>query len=179
MLLLVVQACSPGPDASRPSGRVGVAYEVLLRCADSIDQIDEVPASYEILGGVMALPTSNAAGSALQTTDFGGPDPAARLFAKTGLLIRSGSGELEIRVPAEFHDRVAIRWGNPRTDTHRLVVPSCQSDTEWLAFAGGISVADPECITLEVDNGSTVEAFSMGIGEACPGQEPPSYPSDT
>lgn len=180
ILLLVAQACSPGPDETRPSGRVGVAYEVLLACADSIDQIDDLPTNYETLGGAIALPTSSTTDSALQTSDFGGADPAARLFAKTGLLIRSGDVDVEIRVPAEFHDRVAMGWGgSARTHTHRLVVPPCQSESEWLVFAGGFWVAEPECITMEVDNGSTVETFTVGIGAPCPGQQPPPYPSDT
>ncbi|MFQ5968670.1 MAG: hypothetical protein ACE5MI_13875 [Acidimicrobiia bacterium] len=170
-LIATLAGCS-GTDESRPPGRVGVAYEVVLRCEDVIDRVADPPAEYGIVAGVMALPTGDAAPHPLQANDTRGPDPASRFFAKTGLLIWP-KREFAVVVPEDYHDRVAIGWGSPGTDTHRLIVPPCPSDDdEWLVFAGGISIANPECIELEVDDGTATERFTVAVGEPCPGQQP-------
>lgn len=171
LTLVVITGCAGGDD-SRPPGRVGVAYEVVLRCEDVIDRIAEPPAEYRDVAGVMALPTGDAAPHPIQVNDTRGPDPASRYFAKTGLLVWP-QREFAVVVPEAYHDRVAIGWGNPGTETHRLLVPPCPAEQdEWLVFAGGISVANPECIELEVVSGTTTERFTVGVGEPCPGQEP-------
>jgi hypothetical protein len=176
LVILIAVGCSAADDG--PSGRVGVADEARLRCADAIDFVSGVPDGYGIVGEVAALPTSASSKSALQTSDHGGSDPASRLFAKTGLLVRPGH-QFDLGVPEGFQDRVAIGWGNSGATAHRLIVPPCESDQNWLVFAGGISVADPECISLEVTTESDRETFKVGVGVACPGQNPPVGPSDT
>lgn len=164
---------------ARSPPREGVAPEVLLRCGDAIDRVDDLPGGYQELAGVAALPTGEGAAHALQTTDFGGPDPAARLFAKTGLAVRPGR-ELDLVVPPEYQDRVAVGWGSPGSPTHRLRVPPCEGDgAAWLVFAGGISVADPECIELDLVHGTAKQRFTMGVGAPCPGQQPPAGASDS
>jgi hypothetical protein len=167
-MIATIAGCS-GNDESRPSGRVGVAYAVVLRCDDVIDRVDVPPTEYGIIAEVMALPTGDTATSPLQVTDMRGPDPASRFFAKTGLLIWPHR-EFALVVPDEYHDRVAIGWGP--ANTHRLIVPPCPSDQdEWLVFAGGITVRNPECIELEADDGSGTHRFTVGVGAPCPGQE--------
>jgi hypothetical protein len=62
--------------------------------------------------GVVALPTSDNMKAALQTRVSGEADPAARLFAKTGLVIRVDAA-MELIVPGEVADRLSIGWGSP------------------------------------------------------------------
>lgn len=168
--------------SSVPSGRVGVAYEVPVRCSDALFAANAPVGNdlqqYQIIGGVVALPTASSARTALQTSATNHFDSAFRLFAKTGLYIRADA-ELELRVPPEFQDRVAIGWGDPGTPTHAILAFPCDADEEWLSFIGGIWIADPECIALEVVTGGVVETFKMGVGTACPGQEAPVGRSDS
>ena len=178
-LLLMVQSRGALEDSSRPSGRVGVAYWLPLRCEQMVTEfsppqpdLNELDPDSQIIGGVAALRTSESTGYASQTAAQGRyEDPTLRLAAKTPLFVRRGS-VFELRVPESFHDRVAIGWGS--IPTHRLAVGPCESDTEWLFFPGGVWVADPECVTLEIVlQDSTVETFQLGIGAPCPGQQPP------
>jgi hypothetical protein len=177
-VLSVVVALGVVSCSDQPSGRIGVAYDLTLRCDDAIEYVEAVPKEYGIIGDAAALPTAQSASLALQTSEHGSWDRASRLFAKSGLLVRVDR-PFELVVPEAFHDRVALAWGNSGALTHRLMVPACPAEAGWLAFAGGIAVADPECITLEVVTESGVETFKMGVGEACPGQDSAPYPSDT
>ncbi len=176
---LLLSACVTVDGGTTPSGRVGVAYHADLQCDDAIGQVAEVPGGYEVLDGVVGLPTAASAKAALQTSETGGQDAASRLFAKVGLMVRTGEEPFELVVPPEFLDRVALTWGGQGVDTHRLSVPSCEGPSRWLVFAGGVRVADPECVTLELVRGETIEEFTMGVGAPCPGQSSPPYPSST
>ena len=202
-LLLTIQSCEHAGDSSQPSGRVGIAYQVPLRCDDAITQwsppgpdLNTVDPDFEIVGGVAALQTSTSSRYALPAGfrdrywyepgsefrfDPSSEDPTLQTVARGLLLVRRESS-FTLRVPEDFHDRVAFEWGSSGVPAHRLEVGSCESETEWLFYFGSVFVSEPECITLEVVlPDSTIEPFQMGIGKPCPGQLPPpearTYPS--
>lgn len=133
----------------------------------------------QVVLGVVALPTSLRY-SALQTalTSDAGP---LRLFAKTGLAIRTGT-TFELVVPAEYGDRLGIGWGGaPSAPTSRFTVADCANPggTGWLAYAGGYWIDHPACVTLIVKAGGKQQTVHIGIGTACPGQLPPQGPTQT
>ena len=195
-LLLTVQSCGEAEDSSRPSGRVGIAYQLPLLCSAAITQwsppgpdlntLDPDFPDFEVVGGVAALQTSKSSQYALSAGPYFryesdsefrydpySEDPTLQTATRGHLLVRRESS-FYLRVPEDFHDRVAFRWGSSRIPTHSLEVGPCESETEWLFFFGTLFVSEPECITLEVVlPDSTVEPFQMGIGKPCPGQQPP------
>ena len=172
---------SSGPDAS-PTGTQSagssIASSAALDCRNHIDQHPPAP-DLEFVLGVVALPTSSKA-AALQTARTGDPDPAVRLFAKTGLVIKAGT-TFELVVPDEAKDMVSIGWGvAPTTPSRRVTVscPSGASSSGWLAYAGGYWVPRPACVPLIVRVGGKEQRVYIGLGIACPGQLPPQGPSD-
>jgi hypothetical protein len=130
--------------------------------------------------GVVALPTSPHSRRALQTAQSGLHDPAARLFAKSGLDIRAGA-RLRLIVPDPFRNQFSIGWGNAG-EGHRgttIVVDACTGPegVKWLAYAGGYYVRDPFCARLIVAARQQRRRVRIGVGEACPGQRPPPQPT--
>lgn len=132
-----------------------------------------------VILGVVALPTSPNLRQALQTTPSGLHDPAARLFAKSGLEIRAGA-RLRPIVPDRLRDQFSIGWGNAR-ESHRttITVDSCAGPpgARWLAYAGGYYVRDPFCASLLVAAHRQQRRVWIGVGKACPGQRPPPEPT--
>jgi hypothetical protein len=122
----------------------------------------------KVTAGV-ALPT----GRALQANRSGEDDPDARLFAKSGLLVRPGS-TFELVVPRRWRQHLTIAWGGTPRTSH-LLVSDCgrDADTNWLAYAGGYYVDEPACVTLIVRAKGKDRRVRIGIGAACPGQPPP------
>jgi hypothetical protein len=142
-----------------------------LQCDEAIDSIDAPRFDWTVVLGVVALPASPAYQVALQTIDSGETDPAARLWAETGLLVRADSA-FELAVPPERRERLSIGWGSPVRRTWDLTVPGCDGQSDWLAFAGGFWVRDPDCMPLIVRRGEREALVLIGIGAPCPGQEP-------
>lgn len=130
--------------------------------------------------GVVALPASPRMRRALQTSSSTLPVPAARLFAKWGLVIRRGA-QFRLIVPDRLRDRLSIGWGNAG-EGHRgttIVVDGCTGprDAKWLAYAGGYYVRDPLCAPLIVAADGHRQRVRIGVGKACPGQRPPPEPT--
>ena len=122
---------------------------------------------------MVALPTS-AAGRAIQVSDSG-EATAPALFAKTGLLIRAGHA-FDMDVPTHPGDRLAIGWGNVAfRPSARFAVPACPDryGTGWLAYPGGYWVDRPVCLPVTVRAGGREQVVHIGVGTACPGQQPP------
>ncbi len=165
------------PSSLPPSTRADVADLIEVPCEYTITEfsppepdLNTVDPDFDIIGGVVALRTSETAGyvaqvSALDLYD----DPTLRLAAKTPILVRRGA-TFELRVSSSFHDRVALDYGRSPPSLRAAFGP-CESETEWLLFTGYLWVADPECITLEVAlPDSTVEGRKLGLGAPCPGE---------
>lgn len=144
-----------------------------LRCGNPIDT-HAPPAGFEVVLGVVALPSSPSH-PALQTIHTGEGHGPRRLFAKTGLIIRSRT-TFELIVPAQVADHMSIGWGGaPATPGHRVVVSNCTTtaDSRWLAYAGGYWIDRPACVPLIVKVGTRQQQVRIGLGAPCPGQQPP------
>ena len=130
--------------------------------------------------GVVALPTSPHSRRALQTARSDLHDPAARLFAKSGLDVRAGA-RLRLIVPDPLRNQFSIGWGNA-SEGHRgttIAVDGCTGPqgAKWLAYAGGYYARDPFCAPLIVAAHQQQRRVRIGVGEACPGQRPPPQPT--
>ena len=133
-----------------------------------------------VILGVVALPTSPHSRRALQTTRSDLPARAARLFAKSGLVIRAAA-RLRLIVPDRLRSRFSIGWGNAG-EGHRgttIVVDACTGPpgAKWLVYAGGFYVRDPFCAPLTVTAHQQRRRVHIGVGRACPGQRPPPQPT--
>jgi hypothetical protein len=170
--VLPVTACSSGSPQARPpspptssttpSSNLPTAA---LRCSDVIGT-DQPTAGMQTVAGAVALPSLRMPALGANPS---GETGANRLFAKWGLLVRAKTqAVLTVTDP----DHVSIGWGSPGPMTKRFVVPGCGT-SGWLAFAGGYYVDQPRCITLEVTSGNKRERVQIGVGTACPGQQPP------
>lgn len=132
------------------------------------------PEDFTVLFDSIALPTSENYPRALQTSDQG-TEGAGRLFAKTGLVFKPGH-PFELIVPEELQDRLSIGWSDR---SWRVTVGDCEGfPSDWVALPGGYYVADPMCAELIVRSGATDQRVLIGLGAPCPGQAPPSQPSD-
>ena len=172
---------SSSPDASSSSpvaAGSSIASSAALVCRNFIDQ-HPPPPDFENVLGVVALPTSSKA-AALQTGRTGDPDPAVRLFAKNGLVIKAGT-TFELVVPDEAKDMVSIGWGVGPIKPSRRVTVSCPAGTSssgWLAYPGGYWAPQPACVPLIVRTDGKEQRVHIGLGTPCPGQLPPQGPSD-
>jgi hypothetical protein len=168
-----------GRASARPTGlsasSATPAAEVALDCGSFIGG-HAPPASMQVVLGVVALPTSPRY-SALQT--FLSGDGPLRLFAKTGLLVKPGT-TFELIVPAPFTSRLGIGWGSPATPSDRVLVDNCADPGGgWVAFAGGYWVDHPVCVPIIVRAGGKEQQVHIGVGTACPGQQPPQAPTQS
>ena len=138
-VLMLLVGCTPGskpstaaPELSTTAGNgppvVATAQTAApplidtqaLPCGDSIDNRPP-PRDWQVVRGVVALPASPRA-DALSTGLTGESFPALRLFAKTGLVIKTGV-KFELVVTDLTGNRVGISWGDaPSTPSHRVVV---------------------------------------------------------
>lgn len=121
---------------------------------------DEPPSSYEVILGVVALPTSDSsleplAVDPVPTSDsldesLPSPQPSEGFWVKSGLLVRAGAS-VQMLVPQQLRDRMWIHWGYAGGDwTWDVTVPGCEGEraewvlrdgeTEWRVFAGGFWV---------------------------------------
>jgi hypothetical protein len=158
-------------------GSAPVAAVVQLDCGQSIATLSEPDLGTEVVLDVVALQTSAAAATALQTQDERATDPGVRLWAKSGLVVRGGAA-FALEVPASHRDRLALGWGSPAPMARRVEVAGCGSTGQWLAFAGGFWGADVGCVPVDVVTGAARQTVTIGFGAPCPGQEPPPEPTD-
>jgi hypothetical protein len=185
LALLLLAGCTGGPapaayptqqestSSEPPAPSTGVPALASLACREPIDG-GPPDADFQVVLGVVALPTS-AVTRALQASDSGDATAPA-LFAKTGLLVRAGRA-FELDVPGDPGNRLGIGWGNGLTfrPSARFAVPACPDTfgTGWLAYPGGYWVDRPLCLPLTVRAGAREQRVTVGIGAACPGQQPP------
>lgn len=200
-LLLVVAACSaeqsPEAEGEAQSGIMPELAPVTLGCDEEIvvpeiKAEDEPPSSYEVILGVVALPTGDSsleplAVDPVPTSDsldesLPSPQPSEGFWVKSGLLVRAGAS-VQMLVPQQLRDRMWIHWGYAGGDwTWDVTVPGCEGEraewvlrdgeTEWRVFAGGFWVKEPACVPLLVRSGTEEQQISIGVGAPCPGQDP-------
>jgi hypothetical protein len=177
-VLLATAACANGKKTAGPDERTWEASTATLHCAGLIDVVAAPPMSYEAIAEAVALPTSSSATTALQTSVHDGAE-GLRLFAKAGLLVKTGA-EATLVVPEAWRDRLAIGWGNTSGGHPAAVleVGPCEGPGEWLVYPGGFFVEDASCVPLLISDGGSEHRVHVGVGAPCQGQEPPPKPSD-
>jgi hypothetical protein len=185
-LLVALGACSndadklpTSPTSASPTSVVRTSASQTLDCNDPIGELSTPGDGYEAIDGAVALPTSAANPIALGTSATREYGPSKRLFAKTGLLVRTGV-KSELITPPEWIGRLWYRWGNtgPPPPTDHFVVGPCRGAAAWIAFPGGFFVADPACVHLVVRTAAGDHDVTVGVGAPCPGQRPPPDPTD-
>lgn len=167
---------SLSPSSSVVSGSSGAVQR--LDCNDYIGAHPPVPGLQVVLG-VVALPTSAAGGTALQTSRTGEGPSGPRLYAKTGLLVRART-DFQIVVPPGSGGRLGIGWGSSATPAKAVVVSHCPRahlPVKWIAFAGGYWLDHPACVALRVQTAQRTKTVHIGLGAPCPGQRPPPQPT--
>ncbi|MGI5522043.1 hypothetical protein ACQEUX_13985 [Micromonospora sp. CA-259024] len=105
----------------------------------------------------------------LSAEKSGEADPAARLFAKWGLVVRAGA-VVDIQVAPGWEDDARIGWGASHTPATTATVRACaptDGQAQWLAFVGGTWVARAACVPLIVRSNGREDRFHLGIGVAC------------
>jgi hypothetical protein len=187
--LLLLPACTPSGGSrhpvAAPSPVVGSPSAVdgmngVPTVAASIDQVScgwsiaarpDPPGDYRVVVQNVAVP----AASVLQANESGDPDPAVRLFAKWGLVVRAGAS-VDLQVGSGWEDRARIGWGKPGSPGVAVHVPACpvpSGQTVWLHFAGGTWVAQPACVPLIVRSQGKEAQVLLGVGMPCAGASSP------
>jgi len=168
----------PAPHSAVPSPDPSAVPAVVdLPCGDTIDTVAGRQRGHQTVLGIVQLPTA-AAGPALQAARQDGAPP--RYFANAGLVIRSDTpAELLVVGPDDLDG--ALGWGNPARFGRSVRIGACAGSSGsggWLVYAGGFETTRPGCLTIEVRTGGRSERVKIGVGTACPGQDPPPQPSD-
>jgi hypothetical protein len=130
--------------------------------------------------GVVALPISpeSAALGTARLRDSALP----RLFAKSALLVRSGSS-FRLQASPGSPGSLGFSWNPHETGepspTRSLVVKHCRasSTSRWLAFIGGYYIDRASCVSLTVSTSTGTRRVKIGVGAPCRGQKPPVGPS--
>lgn len=141
---------------------------VALKCSES----SSIPAPtaadrLSVVLGTVALPLREGL-PAPTRSEF--DDPTALLFAKSGLIVRSGSKPVELRLISGSELRAKIGWGRrPVLLGTAVIVPQCtaRDGRKWLAFSGGYFVAKEQCLRLEVRSNGRARRVSIGVGSPC------------
>jgi len=182
-LVLLLAACSsstnasPAPTTGGPAldrRPTGVAASTVLDCSDPIATLTRPDGGYQVVDDTVALQTARSSRTYLDTSPTGATSSSSPLFAKTGLLVRTGATAV-VTVPPRRRGRVAVEWGNTthRSPTTSLHVPRCPGSRGWIAFPGGYFVRRPECVPIDVRVGNRTTRVHVGVGTGCRGQRPP------
>ncbi|MFG3700561.1 hypothetical protein ACGF5C_21970 [Micromonospora sp. NPDC047620] len=162
-------ATSAGAGTGAPLPTSGSPAQVT--CADSIDVKPQPPDGYRIVLGDVAVPT----GRVLQAAESGEADPAARWFAKWGLVVRAGAA-VDLQVAPGWEDRARIAWGpsaEPAATVHVSACAPAAGQPQWLAFAGGTWVAQAACVPLLVRSAGRQAEVRLAAGAPCDGADGP------
>ena len=130
----------------------------------------EPEASLTVYFGSVALPTAPRQATALLAVPRPGPSGQDEYFAKYGLWFR-GDNPVTIEI-ADATTGAELNWeGRSRV----VVTPTkCSPDPEqWNGIVGGYLVPSPQCLAVRVSSGDQSEIVTIGVGTACPGQDPP------
>jgi hypothetical protein len=164
---------SEPPESQYPP----VAATATLECGDKIFSLDAPQEGEDVVGEGVALQTSLSTTAAFQTSRTSDSNPALRLFAKTGLDVRTGVAS-ELIVPDRWVGHLAFIWGGT-PPTSRLVVGPCSGGSNWSVFAGGYLTSEVGCFDFIVRTNNIDHTVSVGAGSPCPGQMAPSGLSES
>jgi hypothetical protein len=170
------EARSPAPTASlRADPSASPSTDGSARqesCTVSGFPLQEPPTDYRLVGEDVAVPDRTV----LQAEESGEADPAARLFAKWGLVVRGGA-VVDLRVAPGWEDRARLGWGSsvvPAVSAHVRACTPVDDQPQWLAFVGGTWVARATCLPLTIRSRGQTAQVQLGIGVPCDGTDTPS-----
>ncbi|MFI7431618.1 hypothetical protein ACIBPB_32035 [Micromonospora sp. NPDC049836] len=167
-------AHEPGPTASSkaiPSAPPSIDGSAPEPCTAPVDVLPEPPAGYRLVGEDVAVPDR----AVLQAQESGEADPAARLFAKWGLVVRGGA-VIDLRVAPGWEDRARVGWGSatvPAVTAHIRACAPVGAEPRWLAFVGGTWVARAACLPLTIRSRGQAVQVRLGVGISCESTDPP------
>jgi hypothetical protein len=166
-LLLAVAACggepAPRPSASAPAissppSASAAASASASPCTEPAGQVDAPGDGYRVVAAVVAVPTDRV----LRVATSG--EPAAELFAKWGLLVRTGE---TAEVSAESGPAL-IGWGSSAVPAASVRITACREGSRpWTAFAGGTWLNEPACVPLLIRAGGRSQHVRLPIGAPC------------
>ncbi|WP_433318082.1 hypothetical protein ACQP0U_10975 [Micromonospora sp. CA-269861] len=171
-LTVTLSACTPAggprqhttPQADRAAPSTGASVGG-PPCTPSVDTLSALPAGYRLVGNDVAVPDAPV----LSAQESGEADPAARLFAKWGLVVRAGK-VVDLRAAPGWQDRARLGWGGTGTPAATVTVHACGPEggqARWMAFVGGTWVARAACVPLIVTSNGQEDRVNLGIGAPC------------
>lgn len=134
-----------------------------LQCTLPVASADGPDTEAQVLENAVALVTSKSAREPLPIRpDL---DHAGKVWSKTGLWIRTGvPSDIAVIGPAW----ATVMWNNqPPGPVSTLHVPACESNHEWINFAGGYVIREAACVTLEVRTGGSSVRARIPVGAPC------------
>ena len=144
LLVGCLGACGGSPATSSPRPKTVKTDTIrLLPCRETIGA-QPPEQDMNVALGVVALPASPHLRRALQTALTGSPDPAARLFAKWGLVVRAGT-RFDLIVPTR------CEIGSPSAGETRARVTSVRRSPYQVVAAVGATSG----LTSRAATGST------------------------
>ncbi|MEU4552140.1 hypothetical protein [Micromonospora violae] len=171
-MTVLLSACTPSGDARQrttpPTNRAAPSTNASAGgppCTTAVDALAAPPAGYRLVGKDVAVPDAPV----MSVESSGEADPAARLFAKWGLVVRAGR-VVDLRVAPGWQDKARLGWGGTGTPAATATVHACPPEDEqaqWMAFVGGTWVARAACVPLTVTSGGRDDRVDLGIGVAC------------
>lgn len=167
-LIVNTVACTSSRDSSQGEARPQARQE---SCTVSVGARQEPPADYRLMGEDVAIPDRTV----LPVEESGEADPAARLFAKWGLIVRAGA-VVDLRVAPGWEDRARLAWGTytePAVSAHVRACAPADDQPQWLAFVGGTYVARAACVPLTIRSRGQTTLVRLGIGVPCDGTGTP------
>nr|GID85231.1 hypothetical protein Ade03nite_41550 [Actinoplanes derwentensis] len=111
----------------------------------------------------MAVP---AAERLLQAEPQSPGDGPTRMFAKWGLLIRTGTSAT-LNLAPEWSGRARLGWGGSDPVTTISVTACPPGSGAWTVFAGGTWVSEADCVPIRVDTGKAQLTAEMSVGAPC------------
>ncbi|MFE9193273.1 hypothetical protein ACFYL6_27100 [Micromonospora sp. NPDC007208] len=168
--MVVLSACTPAgeshPRTTPPANGAAPSTDASggrPPCTPSVDTLPAPPAGYRLVGKDVAVPDARV----MSAEASGEADPAARLFAKWGLVVRAGR-VVDLRVAPGWQDKARLGWGGtpaPTATVHACAPEGGQG--QWMAFVGGTWVAQAACVPLIVTSNGQDERVNLGIGVPC------------
>ena len=167
-IVLALSALAGAAQAGTASPWIPIGCRENAQVADPV-RVD--PRRYRVVAGKVALPSSKVVQQAVRAPE-GDEYP---YWAKLGLLLRIGSGPVDVRLPAAWRGRATILWGyaNLHDPGAWLRLEGCPLPrvgkpwSQWIAYAGGVSVKRPACVPLLVSAGGRTERVELAIGRRC------------
>ncbi|MGC4834467.1 hypothetical protein ACLQ3D_08210 [Micromonospora vinacea] len=156
------QRTTPPANSAAPSTGASVGVPP---CTPSVDTLPAPPAGYRLVGKDVAVPDAPV----LSAETSGEVDPAARLFAKWGLVVRAGR-VVDLRVAPGWQDKARLGWGRTGIPGATATVHACTPEggqAQWMAFVGGTWVARAACVPLIVTSNGQTDRVNVGIGTPC------------